>query len=336
MTKIAINGIGRIGKLVLKSLIEHGLDGEIVLLNDSIGTPEQHALWLEFDTVHGRWPATFAHDTNSVTVNGSEMRFTHFSKPSDLPLKALGIDIVIDCTGVFSTPPKVQPYFDSGVSKVIVSSPIRKNPALNLVYGVNHDLYDPDVHHLITGTCSVTNALAPIVSIIHEEFEITHGSVTAIQNATNTQVIVDRPGKDPRRARSGANSLVPSDIGSTSAISLIYPKLEGLLSGHSVRVPAQNASLIDCVFEVTHETTADEVNSLFQEYAAGPLRGIMGYEERPLVSADYLNDPRSCIIDAPSTLVVNGTQVKAFAWYDNEWAYSCRLADITRMVAKQM
>ena len=333
MTKIAINGIGRIGKLVLKSLIEHGLDGEVVLLNDPIGTSEQHATWLEFDTVHGRWPVAISSDAYGISVNEHQMRMTHATKPADLPLREMEIDIVIDCTGVFKRPPSVQPYFDAGVEKVIVSAPIKLAPALNLVYGVNHDLYDPDEHHLITAASSTTNCLAPIVKVIHEELEIIHGSITTLHNATNTQTIVDRPAKDTRRARSAVNSLVPTTTDFANTISLIYPDLAGLLNGHAIRVPVLNGSLTDCVFEVAHETNAEEVNELFKEYSEGPLRGILGYEERPLVSADYLNDPRSCIIDASSTLVVNNTQVKVYAWYDNEWGYACRLADVARMVA---
>lgn len=337
MTKIAINGIGRIGKLVLKSFVEHGLqDAEIVLLNDPVGTPEQHAMWLEFDTVHGRWPAEFGHDEDGISVNGHRMRMTHSNKVADLPLQELGVDVVVDCTGFFKTPARVQPYYDAGVKKVLVSAPIKLAPALNLVFGVNHDLYDPDEHHLITAASCTTNCLAPVVKVIHDELVIKHGSITTIHDVTNTQTIVDRPTKDSRRARSALNSLIPTTTGSATAITLIYPELEGRLNGHAIRVPVLNGSLTDCVFEVKHETTAEEVNALFKEYAEGPLRGILGYEERPLVSADFLNDPRSGIVDAPSTMVVNGTQVKVYAWYDNEWGYACRLADITRMVTSMM
>lgn len=336
MTKIAINGIGRIGKLVLKSLFEHGFEGEVALLNDPVGTPEQHALWLEFDTVHGRWPAEFAHRDDSLSVNGHWMDLTHVSKPADLPLTKLGIDVVIDCTGIFKRPPMVQPYFDNGVKKVLVSAPIPQEPALNLVFGVNHGAYDPDEDHLITATSCTTNCLAPIVKVIHEELQILHGSVTAIHGVTNTQTLVDHPAKDTRRARSAINSLIPTTTGCANSIGLVYPELDGLLNAHAVRVPVMNASLTDCVFEVAHETTAQEVNALFREYAGGPLRGILGYEDRPLVSADFLNDPRSGVVDAASTMVVNGTQIKVYAWSDNEWAYACRLADIARMVVSMM
>jgi glyceraldehyde 3-phosphate dehydrogenase len=222
------------------------------------------------------------------------------------------------------------------VKKVIVSAPVKDGGALNLVYGVNHADYDPSQHSLITAASCTTNCLAPVVKVIHEGLGIRHGSITTIHDVTNTQTIVDRPAKDMRRARSALLNLIPTTTGSATAITLIYPELKGRLNGHAVRVPLLNASITDCVFEVDRPTTVDEVNALFQAAAAGPLQGILGYETRPLVSSDFTNDPRSSIIDALSTMVVNGTQVKIFAWYDNEWGYSCRLADITRMVAGRM
>jgi glyceraldehyde 3-phosphate dehydrogenase len=334
MTRIAINGLGRIGKLVLRSFVERGVPGEIVLLNDAVGNPEIHAHLLEFDTVHGRWPALFSHDDESVSVNGGRMILTGEARIEELPLRELAIDLVIDCTGVFKTAAKVAPYFDAGVAKVVVSAPIKDETALNLVYGVNHDLYDPARHDLVTAASCTTNCLAPVVKVLHETIGIRHGSITTIHDVTNTQVMVDRPAKDLRRARSALNSLIPTTTGSATAITLIYPELAGRLNGHAVRVPLLNASLTDCVFEMERATTVEEVNGLFASWAAGPLNGILGYEDRPLVSADYVNDPRSAIVDGPSTMVVNGTQVKVYAWYDNEWGYACRLADVTRMVAK--
>ncbi|MBD3678928.1 MAG: ArsJ-associated glyceraldehyde-3-phosphate dehydrogenase [Rhodobacteraceae bacterium] len=336
MARIAINGLGRIGKLVLRALVEAGQGDRVVLLNDKIGTPEQHALWLEFDTVHGRWPAEFAHDHESLSVNGHRMRLTTAERIEDLPLSDLGVDLVIDCTGVFKTPAKVQPYYDAGVKKVVVSAPIKEEPALNLVYGINHDLYDPAVHDLITAASCTTNCLAPVVKVIHEEIGIVHGSITTIHDVTNTQTMVDRPAKDPRRARSALNSLVPTTTGSATAITMIYPELKGRLNGHAVRVPLLNASLTDCVFEVARKTDTEEVNALFKRWSEGQLAGILGYEERPLVSADYVNDTRSTIVDGPSTMVVDGTQVKVYAWYDNEWGYAWRLADVAQMVAERM
>jgi len=336
MKRIALNGLGRIGKLALRDLCENGSGGEIVLLNDLAGDAEQHALLLEFDTVHGRWDADISADAESLTINGRNIRLTSERTLQDLPLKGMGIDVVIDCTGVFKTEAALAPYYAAGVEKVIVSAPVKDTNALNLVYGVNEDLYDPDNHNLVTAASCTTNCLAPVVKVIHEELGIRHGSITTIHDVTNTQTIVDKPHKDPRRARSALNSLIPTSTGSATAITLIYPELKGRLNGLAVRVPLLNASLTDCVFEVERETSAEEVNAFFKKWADGPLNGILGYEERPLVSADYVNDPRSSIIDAQSTMVINGTQVKIYAWYDNEWGYACRLADIVRMITEHM
>ena len=332
MTRIALNGLGRIGKLVLRDLIDTGVQGEIVLINDPVGDAEQHALLMEFDSVHGRWKADIAHDADSLTLNGQRIRLTHEKTIAALPLAALGVDLVIDCTGVFKTADKVAPYYAAGVKKVVVSAPVKDGGALNVVYGVNHHLYDGS-QPLITAASCTTNCLAPVVKVIHEAIGIRHGSITTIHDVTNTQTIVDRPAKDMRRARSALLNLIPTTTGSATAITLIYPDLKGRLNGHAIRVPLLNASLTDCVFEVERATTVDEVNALFKAAADGPLRGILGYETRPLVSSDYTNDPRSSIIDAQSTMVTGGTQVKIYAWYDNEWGYACRLADITRMVA---
>jgi glyceraldehyde 3-phosphate dehydrogenase len=332
MTRIALNGLGRIGKLVLRDLIDTGAGGEIVLLNDPVGDAEQHALLMEFDSVHGRWRTPIAAATGALVLNGQTIRLCHEKTIEALPLADLGVDLVIDCTGVFKTAAKVAPYYAAGAKKVVVSAPVKEGGALNLVYGVNHHLYDGS-QALVTAASCTTNCLAPVVKVIHESLGIRHGSITTIHDVTNTQTIVDRPAKDMRRARSALMNLIPTTTGSATAITLIYPELKGRLNGHAVRVPLLNASLTDCVFEVERATTAEEVNALFTAAAQGPLKGILGIETRPLVSCDFLNDPRSSIVDGPSTMVINGTQVKIYAWYDNEWGYSCRLADIARMVA---
>ena len=249
---------------------------------------------------------------------------------ADLPLD--GVDVVIDCTGAFKTEATLAPYFSAGVKKVVVSAPVKDGPTANIVYGVNDGIYDPQAHHIVTAASCTTNCLAPVVKVLLEGIGIKHGSITTIHDVTNTQTIVDRPAKDLRRARSALTNLIPTTTGSATAITLIYPQLKGKLNGHAVRVPLLNASITDCVFEMSRETTVDEVNSLFKAAAEGPLRGILGYETRPLVSSDYTNDPRSSIIDAPSTMVVNGTQVKVYAWYDNEYGYAHRLADVAQMV----
>ena len=335
MPRIALNGLGRIGKLVLRDLIDTGAGGEIVLLNDPVGDVAQHALLMEFDSVHGRWATPVAALDGALRLRDTTIPLTHEKRIEDLPLAALGVDIVIDCTGVFKTAAKVAPYYVAGVRKVIVSAPVKDGGALNLVYGVNHHLYDGS-QTLITAASCTTNCLAPVVKVIHEAIGIRHGSITTIHDVTNTQTIVDRPAKDMRRARSALTNLIPTSTGSATAITLIYPELKGRLNGHAVRVPLLNASITDCVFELDRPTTVEEVNALFAAAAEGPMKGILGYETRPLVSSDFTNDPRSAIVDGPSTMVVNGTQLKVYAWYDNEWGYACRLADIVRMVAGSM
>lgn len=333
MPRIALNGLGRIGKLVLRRLHDMGAASNIVLLNDPVGTPDQHALLMEFDSVHGRWPRAITPDAEGLTIDGHRMRLLAEKTLDRLPLAEMGVDLVIDCTGVFKTAARIEPYFAAGVAKVIVSAPVKDGGALNLVYGVNHHLYDPAAHRLITAASCTTNCLAPMVKVVHESLGIRHGVITTIHDVTNTQTMVDRPAKDMRRARSALLNLIPTTTGSATAITLIYPELKGRLNGHAVRVPLLNASITDAVFEVERPTTAEEVNALFRAAAAGPLQGILGVEDRPLVSTDFRGDDRSAILDAPSTMVVDGTQVKLFAWYDNEWGYACRLADIARMVA---
>ncbi len=328
MTVYALNGLGRIGKLALKPLLERG--AQIAWINDAVGDPAMHAHLFEFDTVHGRWNAQHASDADSVTIDGQRLPFIGTSNLADLPLE--GVDVVIDCTGVFKTEAALQPYFDAGVKKVVVSAPVKDGATANIVYGINEDTYDPAAHTIITAASCTTNCLAPVVKVIHEGLGIRHGSITTIHDVTNTQTIVDRPAKDLRRARSALNSLIPTTTGSATAITLIYPELAGKLNGHAVRVPLLNASLTDCVFEVEKPTSAQAVNALFKAAAGGPLKGILGYEERPLVSTDYTNDERSSIIDALSTMVINETQVKIYAWYDNEMGYAHRLVDVALMV----
>ena len=332
MTVYALNGLGRIGKLALKPLLARG--AEIAWINDAVGDPAMHAHLLEFDSVHGRWSAAFSHDAQSVTIDGTRLPFVGATDLSALPLE--GVDVVIDCTGTFKSEAKLAPYFAAGVKKVIVAAPVKDGDAANIVYGVNHDIYDPARHRIVTAASCTTNCLAPVVKVIHEGVGIRHGSITTIHDVTNTQTIVDRPGSDLRRARSALNSMIPTTTGSATAITLIYPELKGRLDGHAVRVPLLNASLTDCVFEVERQTSVDEVNALFRAAADGALHGILGYEERPLVSADYVNDTRSGIVDAPSTMVVNGTQVKIYAWYDNEMGYAHRLVDVAQMVGASL
>ena len=332
MTTYALNGLGRIGKLVLRPLLERG--AKIAFINDVIGDPEMHAHLLQFDSVHGRWQADFSTDENSITIDGTRIPVTKESNLQDLPLD--GIDVLIDCTGAFKTELKLSPYFSKGVKKVVVSAPVEDGATANIVYGVNENTYDSDTHQIITAASCTTNSLAPVVKVLMEGIGIKHGAFTTIHNVTNTQTIVDRPSRDLRRARSALNNLIPTSTGSANAIMLIYPKLKGKLNGHAVRVPVLNASITDCVFEMVRETTVSEVNNLFKAAAEGPLKNILGYETRPLVSSDYMNDTRSTIIDGPSTMVVNETQLKVYAWYDNEYGYAHRLVDVALMVGKKL
>jgi len=332
MTVYSLNGLGRMGKLALKPLLEAG--AEVAFINDAVGTPEMHAHLLEFDTVHGRWDAEFSFDDDSITINGARIPVYCTRNLNDLPLA--GVDVAIEATGVFKTEAKLAPYFEAGVKKVVVSAPVKDGPTANIVMGVNEGDYDPAQHRIVTAASCTTNCLAPVVKVIHEGLGIKHGSMTTIHDVTNTQTIVDRPAKDLRRARSALNSLIPTTTGSATAITLIYPELKGKLNGHAVRVPLLNASLTDSVFEVERETTVEEVNEMFRVASEGELKGILGYETRPLVSTDYTNDARSSIVDAPSTMVVNGTQVKIYAWYDNEWGYAHRLVDVALKVGASL
>ena len=332
MTTYALNGLGRIGKLALRPLLERG--AQIAFINDAVGDSAMHAHLLEFDSVHGRWPAAFEAGEGSISIDGTRIPVTSTRNLENLPLD--GVDVVIDCTGAFKTEAKLAPYFAAGVKKVVVSAPVKDGPTANIVYGVNDDIYDAGTHQIVTAASCTTNCLAPVVKVLLEGIGIKHGSITTIHDVTNTQTIVDRPAKDLRRARSALTNLIPTTTGSATAITLIYPELKGKLNGHAVRVPLLNASITDCVFEMARETTVDEVNSLFKAAAEGPLKGILGYETRPLVSSDYTNDQRSGIIDAPSTMVVNGTQLKVYAWYDNEYGYAYRLVDVALMVGGKL
>lgn len=333
--KIAINGFGRMGRLFARAVYD--LDNiEIVAINEPHANAETSAHLLKFDSVHGVFELDTDFNEKSIIVAGNEIAYSRFDSLKDIPWSVNNVDMVIECSGKFKSHKLLQPYYSSGIKKILVSAPIKEDKALNIVMGVNQHLYDPDHHDLITAASCTTNCLAPIVKVIHENIGIKHGSITTIHDITNTQVIVDAPHNDLRRARSCVNSLIPTTTGSATAISLIYPELKGRLNGHAVRVPLLNASLTDCVFELERSVTEGEVNDLFKQAAESYLNGILGYEERPLVSIDYLNDTRSTIIDAPSTMVVNETQLKVYAWYDNEWGYVCRMAELAQLIAKSM
>lgn len=308
----------------------------IVHVNEIKGGPATAAHLLEFDSVHGRWSRPTTIGPDHFNIDGRKVAFTNATKPNDVPWEANAVDIVLECSGKFITTDALEPYFERGVRKVVVAAPVKTKGALNIVMGVNDHLYSPDGHHIVTAASCTTNCLAPVVKVIHEGLGIRHGVITTIHDVTNTQVIVDLPHKDLRRARSSLMSLIPTTTGSATAIGLIYPELLGKLNGVSIRVPLLNASLTDCVFEVERRTDVAEVNNLLKTAAEGALKSIFGYEERPLVSVDFLNDPRSAIVDALSTMVIDGTQVKILAWYDNEWGYVNRLVELACKVAASL
>ncbi len=331
--RVGINGFGRVGRLALRAAWG-GDDLEVVHINELAGDAETAAHLLVFDSVHGRWAHDVRADGDAIDIDGTRITCSAHAHPGDVPWDELGVDLVLECTGEFRTPARLEPYFDRGVSRVVVAAPVKDEQALNVVMGVNHDRFDPATHRIVTAASCTTNCLAPVVKVIHEGIGIRHGSITTLHDLTNTQVVVDAPHKDLRRARAAGLSLIPTSTGSATAIGLIFPALEGMLDGLAVRVPLLNASLTDCAFEVQRQTTVDEVNQLLADAAAaGPLQGILGYEDRPLVSVDYKDDPRSGIVDALSTRVTGGTQVKILAWYDNEWGYANRLVELAAHVS---
>jgi glyceraldehyde 3-phosphate dehydrogenase len=330
-TRVGINGFGRIGRLALRAAWGWP-ELEFVHVNEIAGDAGTAAHLLSFDSVHGRWSEQASGVDEAIAVNGSSVGYSSHAEPGLVPWDELGVEVVLECSGAFRTPEALEPYFERGVRKVIVAAPVRDG-ALNVVVGVNDELYEPDTHHMLTAASCTTNCLAPVVKVIHEAIGIRHGAITTLHDITNTQTIVDAPHRDLRRARAASLSLIPTTTGSASAIGLIFPELEGRLNGLAVRVPMLNASLTDCVFEVERPTTVEEVNGLLSAAAGGPLAGILGYEERPLVSVDYRDDPRSSIVDALSTMVTDETQVKVLAWYDNEWGYANRLVELARAVA---
>jgi glyceraldehyde 3-phosphate dehydrogenase len=337
--RVGINGMGRIGRLALRAAMgaahrpaddprqANRLD--VVHLNELKGGAAATAHLLAFDSIQGQWrDAIRAEEEHAIRINQQKLTFSTHAAPADIPWGDMGVELVLECTGKFLTPETLQGHFDRGAKRVIVAAPVKVGNVLNVVVGVNHERYNPANDRIVTAASCTTNCLAPVVKVIQENLGIRHGQITTIHNPTNTNLVVDAPHKDLRRARSAMLSLAPTTTGSATAIALIYPELKGKLNGHAVRAPVLNASLTDCVFELQRSTTAEEVNALFAAAARGPLAGILGYEERPLVSADYAGDTRSSIVDALSTMVTDGTLLKVYAWYDNEMGYACRMVDL--------
>jgi glyceraldehyde 3-phosphate dehydrogenase len=329
--KVGINGFGRMGRLTMRALVERS-EVEIVQINDPAGDAATLAHLMNFDSVHGRWQHEASADGDSMLIGGSRIAVSRNKAIADTDWS--GCDIVIEASGKMKSKAVLQAYLDQGVQRVVVTAPVKEEGVLNVVMGVNDHLYAPAQHSIVTAASCTTNCLAPVVKVIHEQLGIKHGSMTTIHDITNTQTILDAPHKDLRRARACGMSLIPTTTGSATAITHIFPELKGKLNGHAIRVPLANASLTDCIFEVERATTAKEVNALLKAAAEGELSGILGYEERPLVSIDYKTDPRSSIIDALSTMVVNDTQVKIYAWYDNEWGYANRTAELALKVGR--
>ncbi len=332
MTNVGINGFGRMGRLALRAAWGWP-ELSFTHVNELKGDAATAAHLLMFDSVHGRWSRSASAEGGALSVDGKSIAYSGAASPGEVPWDDAGVDVVLECSGKFRTVESLAPYFERGVRKVIVAAPVKDPAALNVVVGVNDDRDELERHDILTAASCTTNCLAPVVKVIHEGIGIRHGSITTLHDLTNTQTIVDAPHKDLRRARASSLSLIPTTTGSATAIGLIFPELQGRLNGLAVRVPLLNASLTDCVFEVERPTDVEEVNGMLAAAAAGPLAGILGYETRPLVSVDYRDDPRSGIVDALSTMVVDGTQVKILAWYDNEWGYANRLVELARMVA---
>jgi len=327
--KIGINGFGRMGRLSMRAAFDWD-EIEIVHINDPAGNAETLAHLMTFDSVHGRWYHQATHSENNIIINGKRISCTQNQAIEETDWSQC--DLVIEASGKIKSKALLQKYLDQGVKRVVVTAPVKEDGVLNVVMGVNDDLYDKNIHQIVTAASCTTNCLAPVVKVIHEKLGIVHGSMTTIHDITNTQTILDAPHKDLRRARACGMSLIPTTTGSATAITHIFPELKGKLNGHAIRVPLANASITDCVFEVARPTDIEEVNRVLQSAAENELKDILGYEERPLVSIDYKTDPRSGIVDALSTMVVNETQVKLYVWYDNEWGYANRTAELARMI----
>jgi len=328
--RIGINGFGRMGRLALRAAWQWP-EFEFVRINDPGGDAATFAHLLQFDSVHGRWPNEISSRADALVIDEHAIIFSQHKSIADACWS--DCDVVIEASGKMKSASVLQAYLAQGVQRVVVTAPVKEEGILNIVMGVNDHLYDPLKHRIVTAASCTTNCLAPVVKVLHESLSIKHGSITTIHDLTNTQSILDTAHKDLRRARACGMSLIPTTTGSATAIAHIFPELKGKLNGHAIRVPLANASLTDCVFEVSRPTSVEQVNALLKRASEQDLKGVLGYEERPLVSIDFKTDPRSSIIDALSTMVVNETQVKIYAWYDNEWGYVNRTMELAKKVA---
>ncbi|MFI9651536.1 ArsJ-associated glyceraldehyde-3-phosphate dehydrogenase [Guyparkeria halopsychrophila] len=333
--RVGINGFGRIGRLAFRALADRpDLGLEVVHVNEIAADAACMAHLTEFDSVHGRWQRSIAGEGDTLTLDGRDIRFTRSESVEGIDWGRSSVDVVIEATGRWRRFEEITPHLEQGASRVAVAAPVKHDEVLNVVMGVNHDLFDASRHQVVTAASCTTNCLAPVVKVLHEGLGIQRGTMTTMHDPTNTQVVVDKGDKDWRRARASSMSLSPTTTGSAKAIGAIFPELDGRLNGLAVRVPLLNASLTDFVFTPARSTTVDEVNGLLREAADGELKDILGFETRPLVSVDYTNDPRSSIIDAPSTMVIDQDLVKVLAWYDNEWGYAQRLVELVSMIGR--
>lgn len=333
--RVAINGFGRIGRNAFKIALEkYPNELEFVAINDLTDAATLAHL-LKYDSCYGRFNGTVEAKEGAIIVNGKEIKILAERDPENLPWKDMGVDIVMECTGIFRDKEKAMKHIKAGAKKVVISAPA-KNEDITIVMGVNEDKYDPANHNIISNASCTTNCLAPFAKVLHEEFGIKRGLMTTVHSYTNDQKILDLPHKDLRRARAAAESIIPTTTGAAKAVALVLPELKGKLNGFAMRVPTPTVSVVDLVAEIEKDATAEEINAAFKAAAEGPMKGILGYEEEPLVSIDYRQDPRSSIVDALSTMVMEGNMVKVVSWYDNEWGYSNRLVDLVNYIAARL
>ncbi len=332
--RVGINGFGRIGRQSLKALIERAPDVEVVAVNDLVDT-KTNAHLFKHDSTYGAYPGEVSHTDDGIVIDGREIKVLQFKDPAQLPWGDLGVDIVVESTGIFTDAEKAGAHIQAGARKVIISAPA-KHEDITIVLGVNEEKYDPASHHIISNASCTTNCLAPAAKVVHDRWTIRRGLMNTIHSYTNDQRILDVAHKDPRRARAAGLNIIPTTTGAAKALALVIPDLKGKFDGFSLRVPTPTVSVVDFTAELDKDVTLDELNAAFREEAAGSLKGILGASDEPLVSTDFRGDSRSSIIDLDSNMVLGGNFVKVIAWYDNEWGYSCRVADLTKFVAERL
>ncbi|MDD3994506.1 MAG: type I glyceraldehyde-3-phosphate dehydrogenase [Dehalococcoidales bacterium] len=333
MTKVGINGFGRIGRLVLRTINEYHLDDlEVVAIND-LTDAKTNAHLFKWDSTYGAYKGNIQADEDVISVDGNKIKVLSQRDPAQIPWSDYGAEVVIESTGIFTDAEKANAHKQGSVKKVIISAPA-KNEDITIVLGVNEDKYEADKHHIISNASCTTNCLAPVAKVLHDNFGIVKGLMTTIHSYTNDQRLQDMYHKDLRRARAAAENMVPTTTGAAKAISLVLPELKGKLHGMALRVPTPTVSIVDLVCEIGKEATAEDINNAFKKASEGKLEGILGYSEEPLVSSDFKGNPHSSIVDAPNTMVMEGNMVKVLSWYDNEWGYCCRLADLAAFIGR--